>query len=154
MGEEDLIMCAPEVILSASERANIRPLIRKREKLSQRWQASYKEKDRQALLDASKHISAVCELALARELGLKKYMVIEVVRKNGYQEKFQFLEVDLHKDFNNPRRWTWALLGRSLRKDGSLGEKECRVGIWYATIRRRQLDGRWVAIRPTELTTT
>lgn len=86
-----------------------------------------------------------------RQLGVRKYMVLELVRDDGHQDRFQVLAVTLrfHSTYSARLLWLWNLQGRSLRKDGSLGSRPGGMSLEAGTIRRRRLDGTWTELVPT-----
>jgi hypothetical protein len=145
--KDDFISIAPRELLTTGEQRSIAALLEERKKLSEQWRSSSREEDREAILRVDEEITGVAELALDREIGLKKYMVIDVLCKDDHQAKLQFLQLNILEGFQDPHAWTWMISGRNLRKDGALGEKEGHIRLRDARIKRRKLDGSWEILR-------
>lgn len=90
-------------------------------------------------------IDSLAAEVLKRELGLERYMVIHAIRTGGYEVRMQVLSFGIDREWRGPG-WAWILDGRKLRKDHTLGElREC-IYMDSGVIRRRRLDGAWVAL--------
>jgi hypothetical protein len=144
--EHTLKLLVPEVILAPEALREVRLLLRKSAHAWKRYTDSrYKEeRHREAGRRIHGDISAICEKALARKVGLKKFMVIEVTDADGRQTKLQYLGVSVYRDVRKGRMLRWSLTGRSVRMDGTLGKNDESCVVLYDAIRRRKLDGTWV----------
>jgi hypothetical protein len=137
-------------------------LVRKAHTLQEKWRESSWGKDlppaRQLAISTQRdhvdaELGALATAVLARQLGVKKYMVIHARRDDGYEDRFQVLSVSVRlTDTYEGRRWMWNLEGRRLRKDGTLGESPGGMGIDAGSVHRRMLDGSWVELRPRHTT--
>lgn len=97
--------------------------------------AKYKSVKEQILL--------LAENVLARELGLKKYMVIQIDRASGFSYAMQVTSIDLELS-SLTDRWDWRLCGFKCKKDNSVGKLHAYIPIFgETTITRRMLDGTW-----------
>lgn len=90
-------------------------------------------------------LEALAATVLGREVGLEKFMVIDLKRSDTYQVKFQVLNFGLMGDFGTGD-WGRQLSGRNVRKNGTLGKNREGAGFRTAAIKRRMLDGSWVTL--------
>jgi hypothetical protein len=87
-------------------------------------------------------IDILAATVLERELALARYMVVHVRRNDGYEATLQVLQFGFTRMFAW-NRWGWCLEGRSLRKNGTLGERPNDVCFDDALINKRRIDGVW-----------
>jgi len=81
---------------------------------------------------------------LCRELGLERFMVIHTLRSDGHEKRMQLLTMGFQHDrWSGRSRWMWALHGRRLRKNGTIGDADDWTCIDAGCISRRRLDGTW-----------
>lgn len=149
---------SPNRMMLPSEFLAAGKLLRKSEKLRERWRSTDWGKDltptQQRVLSAKRsevdeELERLSSAVLARQLGLKKYMVVHVRRDSGYEDKFQLLSTSVR--FNGTYRgyrFMWDLEGRQLRKNGTLGHRPGGMSIDAGSIIRRRLDGTWVELQP------
>lgn len=81
-----------------------------------------------------------------REVGLERYSVVRVQRED-VEYSLQILSFSFRDGLPWQEHWMWKLEGRALRKDGSPGLKDIGVGLRFANLYRRHLDGSWHELR-------
>jgi hypothetical protein len=81
-----------------------------------------------------------------REVGLERYSVVRVQRED-VEYSLQVLSFSFRDGLPWQEHWMWTLEGRVLRKDGTLGLKDIGVGLRFANLYRRHLDGSWHELR-------
>lgn len=155
----DLGNLSPLRMMLPSELVLATKLTRKVARLRERWRSTNSGKDlgpgkeRALSIDisvAEGELESLVDGVLARQLGLKRYMVVHVQRDGGHEDRFQLLSASVHFGFTyQGHRWMWDLEGRRLRKDGSIGERPGGMAIDAGVITRRMLDGSWVELHPT-----
>lgn len=145
---------SPLSMMLLSESRTATKLIGKVDRLRERWRATNWGKDlppakqralANSLESAQRDLETLASDVLARQLGLKKYMVVHARREGGYEERFQILAASITV---NSYHFVWDLDGRRVRMDGTLGEKPGGMNIDAGTITRRLLDGTWVELHP------
>ena len=71
---------------------------------------------------------------------------VELVRYSGYERCLQALQFSLMSGLAETYGLAWHIRGRSLRQNGTLGEKAEYASFVEARIERRRLDGKWVRL--------
>lgn len=82
-----------------------------------------------------------------RSCGLEIYMVLHIVRDDGFELWIQAHEFDL-RPMGAFNQLGWQVIGVALRRDKSIGLRGEYGSFSAARIERRQLDGRWTRIQP------
>lgn len=145
----------PELMMQRGELTKARRLLRKLTRIHEQ-----SERDDAMLKSARKGYEHFARLrgmvwaemdALAaevwkREVGLERYSVVRVQREDA-EFSLQVLKFSFRDGVPWREHWMWELDGRALRKDGSLGLKGMGVGLRFASLHRRHLDGTWHVLR-------
>lgn len=92
-------------------------------------------------------LEAIASVALKREVGLEKYMVVRVDRDGIEATQLQVLTFGIIRHYAG-FQWAWQLDGRNVRADGTLGRTRKHAGFREAKIERRRLDGTWERLLP------
>jgi hypothetical protein len=130
----------PRDLLSRSEKRECDALFKRLDR-----EASYEAKEPQRA-----RLAAISAAVLRRRLGLERYMVVRIARADGHRVTMQVLQLTLTRGFGYSRsELAWDLDGRSLRKNGTLGQLPARMTFTQAKIAVRTLSGEW---RPLTLT--
>lgn len=144
----------PALLMSQEERRRAKQLLRELSKhyearrvdeLKARADQKGYEHFRAARKTIDTNIDSLAAEVLKRELGLERYMVIHAIRTGGHKVHMQVLSFGIDGEWRRPG-WAWILCGRKLRKDQTLGELPEYMHIDSGVIRRRRLDGEWVAL--------
>lgn len=98
-----------------------------------------------------KQLNDLAEAVLAREIGLKQFMLIKVECDDRPVQSIllERLVLDDGWDWRQDKYWGWYLSGGNIRQDGSMGNKTdyCIIGSQPAIITRRRLDGSWQELK-------
>lgn len=141
----------PELMMQRGELVKARRLLRKLSRL--REQSDLDEALPKSARKGYEHFAKLREAVWAdmdvlaaevwkREAGLERYSVVRVQREDA-EFSLQVLSFSFHDGLPWREYWMWELGGRALRKDGSLGLKGTSVGLRFANLHRRHLDGIW-----------
>lgn len=146
----------PDLLMSSSEKREARKHLRALARLhrdwseadprpaSNEWEAFREKMDR-----IHEALGRIAESVLEREVGLQRYMVVDVQRSETYRRQLQILSFNLMDRFARTE-WAWELSGRNVRKDGTLGKNSESMTFNVARILRRRLDGTWERLSPRE----
>jgi hypothetical protein len=131
---------SPSRLMTPAELRTARALFRKQRRLTagRSKSASIDELERLQM-----QLASLAENVLRRDLGLYRYMVIEV-RRSDRSKKLQVLEFDV--DLTLPEQW--RLSGRNVKANGTLGAQRVSAVLWYGTVFRRELTGEWTPLMP------
>jgi len=99
----------------------------------------------------NKEVTLLSELVLGRELGLRRFMVVDVLRHDQYRTQLLVRDFSLEAEYKDSAPHLWCLSGRKLKKDGRLGVVGADAYFNCASITRRHLDGRWTSLEPQNL---
>lgn len=142
----------PELLLSPLELKQANAYLKQSSRYTSHvWDLKYLEKYRESNQRISAKMQSLASAALLRQSGLEKFMVVSIHRYDRLIVKLQVLEVNLiESGFRTAggQKLLWSIRGRTVRKDGSLGKKDDRIGFDKAFILRRRLDNTWVPIKP------
>jgi hypothetical protein len=146
---------SPERLLQSGELKAVRALYRRQPELHELppWNAKEPltkkdEKIRRAWHECNEQLNRLAAAVMQRECGIEKYMVLHLVRDDGYEVWLQVETVELMNGFGSlANRLAWKLEGSALRKDKTIGYRRTGIGFTFARVDRRQLDGRWIRIR-------
>ncbi len=108
------------------------------------------ERHRAKLQAVHRRLEELAEVALKREVGLERFMVVRVLRDDAYERGLQVLTLCLRDGFRG-FRWAWELSGRVIRQNGTLGLKSETTFFDMGVVTRRKLDGTWERLRPKAL---
>lgn len=141
----------PVAMMRPDEKTRAIAAVRQRERA---WERAREAQQSQAAPQDREHVDrvihaamtqvdAICEIVWAREYGVERYSVIEVVSSED-TTRMQLLDFNLiHYICGERAYWEWEFSGRLLRRNETLGSRFAHVSIQSAAIRRRHLDGIW-----------
>ena len=133
----------PEKIMRKDELRLAKQLLRDQAKFREDQPSDIFELNRQKTF---KSLESLCSAVLEREIGIQRYMVIRATRSDGYQKTLQVMSFSLIEDFGLRRCLAWAIFGRSLRKDGTIGVRHDCFMFDDINVERRVLDGTWIQL--------
>lgn len=100
-------------------------------------------------------LATLAESVAGRELGIKRYMVVQVTQDDGDFCEMQVLSMSLYRCSQGNSVLAWELSGRNIRKDGTLGLRNDEYAYPAdASILRRRLDGSWAKLNGGRLNET
>ncbi len=141
----------PELMMQRGELAHARRLLRKLSRIDERSRLDEvlpkaSQKDPMFFSKLRKPIWSDMDRLAAnvweREVGLERYSVVRV-RRDDLDYRMQVLSFSFADGRPWQERWLWHLMGRALRKDGTLGSRNAHIGFRIADLERRHLDGVW-----------
>lgn len=139
--------------MQAAELRQAKRLLGQLERLHEAWRQREAtprfddEANREKTNSIQAKIDTLAATVLARALGIERYMVLHLVRDDGYESRFQVLSMGILWGWTyDGVRWMWQFEGRRLRKDGTLGHLPGGMSLDAGLIERRCLDGAWVAL--------